>query len=125
MSSETQTNPTAASAASPTSPQIPADEPEETAAQPPAPELRPLPTPIRIGLYFLGWFLLLVGLLGLALPGIQGILTMALGAALLSLASEAAHRRLRSLLRRWPAAQRLMERFRARVHKILARKSSK
>ena len=126
MSSETQTNPTAprpSEGAEATPSEAPADEPEETAAQPFAPELRPLPTPVRIALYFLAWFLLLVGLLGLALPFIQGFLTMGIGAALLSLVSEAAHRRIRTLLRRWPAAQRQMERFRARVHKMLARKT--
>ncbi len=83
--------------------------------------LRPLPAPIRIFVYFLGWLLIIVGLLGLVLPGIQGILTMALGAAALSLVSEAAHRRLRSVLKRWPAGQRRMERMRAKVHSWLSR----
>ena len=85
-------------------------------------ELGPLPKAVRLFLYFLGWLLLLVGLLGLALPGIQGILTIILGAALLSLASEATHRRLRSVLRRWPAADRQMERFRRRLHQLLSRR---
>jgi len=84
-------------------------------------ELRPLPTPVRIFLYFLGWLLIIVGLLGLVLPGIQGILTMVLGAAILSLASEAAHRRLRSVLERWPRSHRMMERFRAKVHGWLSK----
>ena len=83
--------------------------------------LRPLPAPIRIFLYFLGWLLIIIGLLGLVLPGIQGILTMAVGAAALSLVSEAAHRRLHSVLKRWPAGQRRLERMRAKVHSWLSR----
>lgn len=122
VSSETQTKPTTPPA---TAPEAPADKLADDEAESSPQELRPLPTRIRITLYFLGWFLLLVGVLGLALPGIQGVLTMAFGAALLSLASEAAHRRIRSLLRRWPAADRLMERFRAKVHRRLGGKTGK
>ena len=84
-------------------------------------KLRPLPTPVRILLYFLGWLLIIVGLLGLVLPGIQGILTLALGAAALSLVSEATHRWLRSVLKPWPAGQRRMEQLRAKVHSWLSR----
>ena len=142
VSSETQTKPTAPSATAPsataaettpaettpaetTPAEAPAEKPAHDDAESSSSELRPLPAPIRIALYFFGWFLLLVGILGLALPGIQGVLTIAFGAALLSLASEAAHHRLRSLLRRWPAADRLMERFRAKVHRRLGGKTGK
>ena len=86
--------------------------------------LHPLPTLVRVGLYFLGWLLVLIGIVGLAVPGIQGLLTLALGAAVLSLASEAAHRRLRRVLRRWPRGQRLMERFRSKLHGLLSRRKS-
>ncbi len=107
--------------------------PHEPKPAPPRPEkaedpvsgshrkLRPLPPPVRILLYFLGWLLIIVGLLGLVLPGIQGILTLALGAAALSLVSEAAHRWLRSVLKPWPAGQRKMEQLRAKVHSWLSR----
>ena len=88
----------------------------------PVEELGPLPTPVRIVVYFLGWLLLLIGILGLALPGIQGILTIIVGAALLSLASEAAHRQVRSVLRRWPSMDRRMEQFRARLHRFFSRR---
>ncbi len=97
---------------------------DETSARPVVdarPELRPLPVLVRIFLYFLGWLLIIVGLLGLVLPGIQGILTLALGAAALSLVSEAVHRRLRSVLKPWPAGQRRMELLRAKVHSWLSR----
>ena len=81
----------------------------------------PLPTPLRVVLYFAGWFLLLVGLLGLALPGIQGVLTLILGAAVLSLASEATHRWLRRLLRPWPKGAQRFEQARTRLHQWLSR----
>ncbi|MEE2776162.1 MAG: PGPGW domain-containing protein [Acidobacteriota bacterium] len=83
--------------------------------------LPPLPTPLRIVLYFAGWLLLLVGILGLVLPGLQGILTLFIGAAVLSLASEAAHRWLRRLLRPWPPAEKRFVQMRAKMRARLAR----
>ena len=80
-----------------------------------------LPMSVRILLYFAGWLLLLVGLLGLALPGIQGILTLVLGAAVLSLTSEAVHRWMRAIFRPWPAGWRRFENLRARLHAALKR----
>ena len=94
--------------------------PTGTAATSP-PSEAPLPTPLRVVLYFAGWFLLLIGLLGLALPGIQGVLTLILGAAVLSLASEATHRWLRRLLRPWPKGAQKFEQARARLRERLAR----
>ena len=86
---------------------------------------RPHPPPalwIRLLLLGVGWFLLLVGVAGLVLPGIQGILTMLFGAAILSLASEKAYRLLRHLLRdRWPGLWRRVDGFRDRWRARLAR----
>ena len=77
---------------------------------------------VRLLLLGLGWFLLLVGVAGLVLPGIQGILTMLFGAAILSLASETAYRLMRRLLRhRWPALWRKLNGFRDRWRARLAR----
>ena len=76
----------------------------------------------RLLLLGLGWFLLLVGVAGLLLPGIQGILTMLFGAAVLSLASETVYRLLRSLLRdRWPGLWHRLNGFRDRWRARLAR----
>ena len=61
-----------------------------------------LPTLTRILLLILGWVLILLGLVGLVLPGLQGILTLLLGAALLSLVSRQAHLLLRPGFRRTP-----------------------
>ena len=77
---------------------------------------------MRLLLLGLGWFLLLVGVVGLVLPGIQGILTMLFGAAILSVASESVYRLLRRLMRdRWPALWHKLDGFRDRWRTRLAR----
>ena len=77
---------------------------------------------VRLLLLGLGWFLLLVGVAGLLLPGIQGILTMLIGAAILSVASETAYRVLRRLMRnRWPGLWEKLDGFRDRWRARLAR----
>ena len=76
---------------------------------------------VRVALFVVGWLLVLVGVAGLVLPGIQGIFTILVGAAVLSLVSEAAHNLLRKSLRRWPAAWSRVERFRERAHTWLHR----
>ena len=82
----------------------------------------PLALWVRLLLLGLGWFLLLVGVLGLILPGIQGILTMLFGAAILSLASDAVYRLMRRLLRdRWPGLWSRLNGFRDRWRARLAR----
>ncbi len=102
---------------------------ERSPSQPPgestetAPTRHPRPALwLRLLLLALGWFLLLVGIAGLVLPGIQGILTMLFGAAILSLASETAHLLMRRLLRdRWPGMWQKLNRFRDRWRARLAR----
>lgn len=83
--------------------------------------LPPLPLVLRIAVLVVGWLVLLVGVAGLALPGIQGCLTIAVGAALLSLASELIHRRLKGALQRWPRVWDRIEGFRSWVHGKLSR----
>ena len=86
------------------------------------PQLRPLPLWLRIGLLFIGWLIILVGIAGLVLPGIQGILTIVVGAAILSVASERAYRAIRSVVKRWPTIHERLDRFRERLHNKLSRK---
>ena len=81
--------------------------------------LRPLPLAARILLFLVGWVLVLVGVAGLVLPGIQGVLTLFLGAAVLSLVSELIYERLRDLLSRWPALWRRVEGLRLKLHRRL------
>lgn len=99
-------------------------------AVPPAPEEtqvrrrrrlhRPLPLWLRIVVLLVGWIVLLVGVAGLVLPGIQGIATIVIGAAILSVASELAYEWMRKGLSRWPKIWERVERFRERIHDKLS-----
>jgi uncharacterized membrane protein YbaN (DUF454 family) len=78
---------------------------------------------VRLILLVVGWLLLLVGIAGLVLPGVQGILTLVVAAAVLSLVSEFAYRLLRRGLERWPRVWDRVERFRRWLHdKLSARR---
>ena len=81
----------------------------------------PLPVWVRVGIFVVGWLLILVGVAGLVLPGIQGIATILVGAALLSLDNELVYRGLRRLLARWPQLLRRVEVFREKSHDRLHR----
>jgi hypothetical protein len=76
----------------------------------------PLPVGVRIAIFVIGWILVLVGVAGLVLPGIQGIATILIGAALLSLDNALVYRGLRKLLRRWPDILHRLEHFREKTH---------
>ena len=79
------------------------------------PHLPPLSPAARILLLILGWSLILLGLIGLVLPGLQGIFTLVLGAAALSLVSRPTLDALRYVFRRWPRLWRAILRARRRV----------
>ena len=81
----------------------------------------PLPFRVRVGIFILGWVLILIGVAGLVLPGIQGIATILAGAALLSLDNELVYRGLRRLLARWPKIWDRLEGFREKTHDRLHR----
>ena len=86
-------------------------------------ELEPLPPPLdgwlRTILLALGTVFVLIGLIGLALPVVPQAIPLALGAAMLSLASERLHHGILGLLSRWPAAARVLVSFRTRMHRRL------
>ena len=84
-------------------------------------KLRPLPFWLRVVVLLVGWLVLLVGVAGLVLPGIQGIVTILLGAAILSVASELAHRWMKKTLQRWPKVWNRIEAFRDKIHDRLHR----
>ena len=69
----------------------------------------------RILLLVLGWMLIVLGLVGLVLPGLQGLLTLGLGAAALSLVSRSMLNTLRYIFRPWPMGWRRVLRTRRRV----------
>ncbi len=79
---------------------------------------------MRVVAFVLGWGLVLVGVVGLALPGIQGVLTLLAGTAVLSVVSETVYRLLRRLFARWPGGWRRVRSFRKRVHDWLHRSGS-
>ncbi|MBP1642444.1 MAG: hypothetical protein H6Q03_1113 [Acidobacteria bacterium] len=87
---------------------------------------RPLPLPIWVRFIVLGtgWVLIVIGVVGLFLPVLQGGLSLALGLALLSLASQSVHLWLRRLMGRWPGLWRRMERLRRRMHHWLHRNTA-
>lgn len=82
---------------------------------------RPLPFWVRVVVLLVGWVVLLIGVAGLVLPGIQGLLTILLGAAILSVASELAHRWMRQALQRWPKVWDRIEGFRDKIQDRLHR----
>ncbi len=84
--------------------------------------LTSLPLGVRITLLVLGWIVVLVGVAGLLLPGLQGIVTIVIGAAVLSVASEKVHKWLQKILQRWPGISQRLERLRQTLHTKLSRK---
>lgn len=79
----------------------------------------PLSLWMRSLLFLVGWLLVLLGLAGLVLPGLQGVLFLLAGAAVLSLASELAYKILRFSLQRWPRVWWRVARWRLRVRRRL------
>lgn len=79
---------------------------------PPRPEMT---RRTRAALFVAGWLVLAIGVAGLVLPGIQGVVTILAGLALLSLVSQRVHGWMRRGLRRWPELRRRVERFRRRM----------
>jgi len=80
----------------------------------------PLPFWLRAIVLVVGWLLILIGILGLFLPVLQGGLSLALGFALLSVASQTVHLWLRGLMGRWPRLWRRMETLRRRFRRALS-----
>ena len=102
--------------------------PDDTPAAPSEPgeprHSRSLPSlspGMRVVVFVAGWTLVLVGVAGLALPGIQGILTIVIGVSVLSLASETSYRLLKRALHRWPGLRQRIDRLRHKVHRKLHR----
>ncbi|MBZ0112460.1 MAG: hypothetical protein K8J08_08375 [Thermoanaerobaculia bacterium] len=73
----------------------------------------------RVTLTVAGIVLLIVGFAGLALPGIQGVVTLVFALVLLSIASETTHRLVRRGFRRWPQGWRRFLRGRRWVERHL------
>lgn len=80
---------------------------------------------MRVAVLVVGWLLVLIGIVGLFLPVLQGGLSLALGFALLSIASPTVHLWLRKLMGRWPKLWRRMEKLRRRLRGWLHRADRK
>jgi hypothetical protein len=94
-----------------------------TAARPRVGSLRSprkLPYLGRVIAGILAWILLIVGLAGLVLPGLQGVLTLALSATFFSLTSPRVHERLRSAFRPWPKGWRRVVKVRRSLERWLS-----
>lgn len=101
---------------------VPISPPPAPGEHPHGPRRRPPALWVRLLLLAVGWVVLLVGIAGLALPGIQGVLTILVGAAILSIASESIYRLLKRLLhQRWPRMWARLDRFRERWRERLGR----
>ena len=81
-----------------------------------------LSTAVKALLLFVGWFLILLGLLGLVLPVLQGVLFLVMGAAILSLVSGTIYFGLRKLFRRWPRGWRKLLYVRRKLHRWLEKR---
>lgn len=91
------------------------DEIDSPRQRPRVPHVPELPIVTRVLLIVFGWLLVLVGIAGLVLPGLQGILTILLGGAVLSLTSRVMLQALRWCFRPWPKGWKRLLSVRARV----------
>jgi uncharacterized protein (TIGR02611 family) len=80
----------------------------------------------RIGKIILGWVFLVLGVLGLFLPILQGVLFLAIGLAILATEQVWAHRLLTWLRHRFPRFAHVFDKARHQserwVHKVLHRR---
>jgi hypothetical protein len=93
-------------------------------AQRPRFQRLPLPVWLRALVLSVGWICILLGIVGLFLPILQGGLLLAIGFALLSIGSQIVHLWLRRLLGRWPGIWKRLEKLRRKIHQKLHRGDS-
>ena len=84
----------------------------------------PLSFGLRVAVLTTGWICVLLGIAGLFLPILQGGLFLGIGFALLSIASQWVHLRLRRLFGRWPGLWRRLEKARRKIHGWLHRRTA-
>ena len=71
---------------------------------------------VRITFMILGWLMVLLGVVGIFLPVLQGFAFIFIGLVMLSIASERVHGWLERLLHRRPTIQQRYQRLRHRFH---------
>ena len=83
---------------------------------------RPIRSPLaRFCILASGWFFIVLGILGLFLPVLQGILILAIGAYLLSLESPWARRVIEKARRRYPRLGRTFDAAQVRAANLVRR----
>jgi len=75
----------------------------------------------KILTFIIGWFFILLGVLGLFLPILQGILFIAIGLLILSKESRWAKRVFVKLRRRYPEQHEKLEKFRRKFFSLFKR----
>ena len=83
----------------------------------------PLNSIKKIGLLIIGWFFIVLGILGLFLPFLQGILFILIGLAILSSRSEIIKRLLKHLEERYPHHHQRIENLREKIRSWFKKKS--
>jgi uncharacterized membrane protein YbaN (DUF454 family) len=71
----------------------------------------------RIGLLIIGWLFIVLGVLGLFLPILQGVLFILIGRAILSSRSEIIKRFLKHLEERYPQHHEQVEKWKAKIRR--------
>lgn len=83
---------------------------------------RPPRSPLqRAVILIVGWLFVVLGVLGLFLPVLQGLLFLALGLSLLSLESSWARRQLHRLRARYPRLSRTLDQAHLRYERVARR----
>jgi uncharacterized membrane protein YbaN (DUF454 family) len=75
----------------------------------------------RIGLLIIGWFFIVLGILGLFLPILQGILFILIGLAILSSRSELIKSFLKHLEERYPRYHERVEIWRKKIRNLFGK----
>ncbi len=73
----------------------------------------------RIGMVIVGWFFILLGIVGLFLPILQGILFIMIGLAILSSRSELIRRLLKRLEERFPQQYEQVKIWEEKISRLL------
>ena len=69
----------------------------------------------KVALLIIGWFFIVLGILGLFLPILQGVLFILIGLAILSTRSEIIKRFLKHLEERYPQRHERVEQWKAKI----------
>jgi uncharacterized membrane protein YbaN (DUF454 family) len=75
----------------------------------------------KVGLLIIGWFFIILGIIGLFLPFLQGILFILIGLAILSSRSEIIKRFLKHLEERYPHHHERIEIWKEKIRNLFGK----